>query len=244
MYSEGNMQNYWQDGARRSGADPSRENAQSHNIDLRILRASMVRNLRISAGITDERVLHAMKSVPRHEFVQEAFRLQAYEDRPLPIGFGQTISQPSTVALMTELLRVEEGMRVLEIGTGSGYQAAILSFLGCTVYTVERIPELYAATRTLFAKKIPMKNIYMKRDDGTLGMQEAAPFDRILVTAGGPEIPKPLVRQLDEGGIMLIPVGEQKRSQRLMQVRREKGTVLVKDMGSAVFVDLVGSHGW
>ncbi len=242
------MQNYWQEQTFGQGQTLSKEHnmqkTQAHTVDLRILRRSMVRNLKNNKGITDPLVLEAMNSVPRHEFVQEALRLQAYEDRPLPIGFGQTISQPSTVALMTQLLRVEEGMRVLEIGTGSGYQAAILSFLGCQVYTVERIPELYAATRKLFAQKIPMKNIYMKRDDGTLGMNEAAPFDRILVTAGGPEIPKPLVRQLDEGGIMLIPVGEQKRSQRLMQVRRENGTVLVKDVGAAVFVDLVGSHGW
>ncbi len=214
------------------------------NVDPRILRASMVRNLHENEGITDKNVLAAMNAVPRHAFVQEAFRMQAYEDRPLPIGYGQTISQPSTVALMTQLLRVEKGMRVLEIGTGSGYQAAVLAWLGCRVYTVERIPELFAATKTLLLQTMQYKNIYMKRDDGTLGMQEAAPFDRILVTAGGPEIPKPLVRQLDEGGIMLIPVGEQKRSQRLMQARRENGTVLVKDMGSAVFVDLVGSHGW
>ncbi len=213
-------------------------------IDPKKLREAMVRRLREQTGISDENVLRAMESVPRHEFVQEVFRMQAYEDRPLPIGFGQTISQPSTVALMTQLLRVEKGMRVLEIGTGSGYQASILSHLGCIVYTVERIPELYEATRQLFARKLPMRNIYMRRDDGTLGMQEAAPFDRILVTAGGPEIPKPLVRQLDEGGIMLIPVGDQKRSQRLMQVRREKGTVLVKDVGGAVFVDLIGDHGW
>ncbi len=214
------------------------------HIDPKRLRDTMVRNLQEYSGITDANVLEAMRVVPRHNFVQEAFRMQAYEDRPLPIGFGQTISQPSTVALMTQLLRLERGMRVLEIGTGSGYQSAILAYLGCRVYTVERIPELYAAARTLLMHTMKIKNIYMKKDDGTLGMQEAAPFDRILVTAGGPEIPKPLVRQLDEGGIMLIPVGEQKRSQRLMQVRREKGTVLVKDVGSAVFVDLVGSHGW
>ncbi len=216
----------------------------TQRIDPRILRASMVRNLQENSGITDKNVLAAMNAVPRHDFVQEAFRMQAYEDRPLPIGYGQTISQPSTVALMTQLLRVEKGMRVLEIGTGSGYQAAVLAYLGCRVYTVERIPELFTATRTLLLQQMQFKNIYMKRDDGTLGMEEAAPFDRILVTAGGPEIPKPLVRQLDEGGIMLIPVGEQKRSQRLMQARRENGTVLVKDVGSAVFVDLVGSHGW
>ncbi len=234
----------WLSKASQKRAAQSRQEPTQNLFDPKRLRKVMVRHLREHVGIVDEQVLHAMENVPRHEFVQEVFRMQAYEDRPLPIGFGQTISHPSTVAYMTQLLRVEKGMRVLEIGTGSGYQSAILSFLGCLVYTVERIPELYEATRNLLTHKMPMKNIYMKRDDGTLGMAEAAPFDRILVTAGGPEIPKPLVRQLDEGGIMLIPVGDQKRSQRLMQVRRENGTVLVKDVGSAVFVDLVGSHGW
>ncbi len=213
------------------------------------LRKSMVLSLLENSGIKDEKVLHAMNTVLRHEFVPEAFRRQAYEDRPLPIGFGQTISQPSTVALMTELLKVEEGMRVLEIGTGSGYQATILAFLGCRVYTVERIGELFESTRQFISKQaltknLYMRNIYMKKDDGTEGMAEAAPFDRILVTAGGPIIPKPLVRQLDEGGIMLIPVGEQRRSQRLMQLRRENGSVLAKELGQVVFVDLVGNHGW
>ena len=213
------------------------------NIDPKILRANMVHNLQ-KKGIVDKEVLLAMNGVPRHEFVQEAFHMQAYEDRPLPIGFGQTISQPYTVALMTQFLCLKKGMRVLEIGTGSGYQAAVLSYLRCKVYTVERIPELFSATRSLLTHKMQLKNIYMKRDDGTLGMSEAAPFDRILVTAGGPEIPKPLVSQLDDNGIMLIPVGIKKRSQRLVQVRKENGSVLVKDLGSAVFVDLVGSYGW
>ncbi len=240
------MQNYRQNKTNtlRQGAGACGKIIHKRPGDLRILRSNMVRRLQEMVGIVDTDVLCAMNTVHRHEFVQEVFRMQAYEDRPLPIGYGQTISQPSTVARMTELLRVQKGMRVLEIGTGSGYQAAILAFLGCQVFTIERIPELFAATKTLFAHKVPMKNIYMKLDDGTLGMQEAAPFDRILVTAGGPEIPKPLVRQLDEGGIMLIPVGEKKREQRLMQIRRENGKVLVKDVGAAVFVDLVGSHGW
>ncbi len=240
------MQNYRLNNAIPPGQsfNISKKDLPRRHGDLRILRTNMVRNLKDNMGISDQEVLKAMNTVPRHEFVQEAFRMQAYEDRPLPIGHGQTISQPSTVALMTELLCLSRGMRVLEIGTGSGYQAAILAFMGCQVYTVERIPELFAAAKIFFTRKMPMKNIYMKRDDGTLGMQEAAPFDRILVTAGGPEIPKPLISQLDEGGIMLIPVGEQKRSQRLKQVRREKGKIFVQDMGSAVFVDLVGSHGW
>ncbi len=213
-------------------------------VDPRILRTSMVKYLQEKIGITDTKVLAVMSALPRHDFVQEAFRMQAYEDRPLPIGYGQTISQPSTVALMTQFLEVERGMRVLEIGTGSGYQAAVLANLGCRVYTVERIPELYAATRALLEQKFNMRNIFMHRFDGTLGMKDAAPFDRILVTAGGPEIPKPLVEQLDDPGLMLIPVGSQKRSQRLMRVRKQNNVVTVADMGQAVFVDLVGNHGW
>ncbi len=217
---------------------------RTRSVDPRILRTSMVRYLQEKIGITDTQVLAVMNSLPRHDFVQEAFRLQAYEDRPLPIGYGQTISQPSTVALMTQYLEVSRGMRVLEIGTGSGYQAAVLASLGCRVYTVERIPELYTATRALLEQKFNMRNIFMHRYDGTLGMKEAAPFDRILVTAGGPEIPKPLVEQLDDPGLMLIPVGSQKRSQRLMRVRKQNNVVTVADMGQAVFVDLVGNHGW
>ncbi len=213
-------------------------------VDPKRLRASMVQYLQKEIGITNQLVLDAMYAIPRHEFVQEAFRLQAYEDRPLPIGYGQTISQPSTVALMTQYLEVEQGMRVLEIGTGSGYQAAVLSFLGCRVFTVERIPELYYATRALFENKLNMRNIFMCRDDGTLGMKDIAPFDRILVTAGGPEIPKPLVEQLDDPGLMLIPVGEKKRSQRLVRIRKQNSVITAADMGQAVFVDLVGNHGW
>ncbi len=213
-------------------------------IDPKILRAAMVDAIQKKMNITDDNVLKAMKSLPRHAFVQDAFRMQAYEDRPLPIGHGQTISQPSTVAFMTQHLQLEQGMRVLEIGTGSGYQAAILSVMGCRVFTIERIPELFIATRTLLTQTLQLRNIYMKRGDGTLGMEEAAPFDRILVTAGGPEVPKPLIKQLAEGGMMLIPVGTQKKEQRLVRLRREKGQVIVKDMGSVAFVDLVGSHGW
>ncbi len=214
------------------------------NVDPKILRASMVRYLEEKVGVSNKSVLEALRAIHRHDFVQEAFRLQAYEDRPLPIGYGQTISQPSTVALMTQYLEVERGMRILEVGTGSGYQAAVLAHLGCRVYTVERIPELYNATRILLENKFNMRNIFMFRDDGTLGLKDAAPFDRILVTAGGPTIPKPLIAQLDDPGIMLIPVGEKKRSQHLVRVRKKDGVVTVADMGQAVFVDLIGDHGW
>ena len=211
-------------------------------LDPRRSRQRMVRELKRS-GITDEAVLQAMSVVPRHLFVEEALRVQAYEDIRLPNGYGQTISQPSTVALMTQRLEARPGMRVLEIGTGSGYQAAILAVMGCRVYTIERIAELYHATRNLL-QQLSLRAIYMVRGDGTLGLPAAAPFERIIVTAGGPEIPHPLLQQLAEGGILLIPVGDKPRTQRLLRVRRRAGRFLTENLGPANFVDLVGSHGW
>lgn len=211
--------------------------------DPKILRRRMVREQLQGRGITDAAVLAAMNAVPRHLFVQEAFRGQAYDDRPLPLGHGQTISQPFIVALMSQMLETQPGMRVLEVGTGSGYQAAVLAYMGCTVYTVERVRELYQATSALL-RGMQLRSVYMKRDDGTLGMPEAAPFDRIIVTAGGPEVPPPLLAQLAEGGVMLIPVGEQQRRQRLLRLHKQHGTVTTEDLGDVVFVDLVGNHGW
>ena len=211
-------------------------------LDPRRSRQRMVRELRRS-GITDEAVLQAMADVPRHLFVEEALRAQAYEDIRLPIGYGQTISQPSTVALMTQCLEALPGMRVLEIGTGSGYQAAVLAVMGCRVYSIERIAGLYRATRNLL-RQLSLRAIHMVQGDGTLGLPAAAPFERIIVTAGGPEIPRPLVRQLADGGILLIPVGDKPRTQRLLRVERRAGRVLTDNLGPAHFVDLVGSHGW
>lgn len=211
-------------------------------LDPRRSRQRMVRELRRS-GITDEAVLQAMADVPRHLFVEEALRAQAYEDIRLPIGYGQTISQPSTVALMTQCLEARPGMRVLEIGTGSGYQAAVLAVMGCRVYSIERIAGLYRATRNLL-RQLSLRAIHMVQGDGTLGLPAAAPFERIIVTAGGPEIPRPLVRQLADGGILLIPVGDKPRTQRLLRVERRAGRVLTDNLGPAHFVDLVGSHGW
>ena len=211
-------------------------------LDPRRSRQRMVRELRRS-GITDEAVLQAMADVPRHLFVEEALRAQAYEDIRLPIGYGQTISQPSTVALMTQCLEARPGMRVLEIGTGSGYQAAVLAVMGCRVYSIERIAGLYRATRNLL-RQLSLRAIHMVHGDGTLGLPAAAPFERIIVTAGGPEIPQPLVRQLADGGILLIPVGDKPRTQRLLRVERRAGRVLTDNLGPAHFVDLVGSHGW
>ena len=216
--------------------------ARGTAIDPRRLRLRMVREL-AARGITDGRVLDAMSRVPRHLFVPEGLRSRAYEDCPLPIGYGQTISQPSTVALMSQMLETSPGMRVLEVGTGSGYQAAVLAALGCTVYTVERLKELYQSARSLL-QQLDLRAIHMQRSDGTLGMPAAAPFDRITVTAGGPQIPRPLLEQLAVDGIMLIPVGARPRTQRLMRIMRRQGRLCSEDLGPAVFVDLVGHHGW
>lgn len=212
-------------------------------IDQRRLRQRMVQEQLIARGITSGSVIKAMLEVPRHHFVPEAIRSQAYADTPLPIGYGQTISLPYTVALMSQNLCVDVGMRVLEIGTGSGYQAAILAKMGCTVFTIERIAELYVQTKELL-RRLDLRSIHLLRRDGTLGLPEAAPFDRIIVTAGGPKIPAPLVEQLDDNGILLVPVGERPRSQRLMRLVKQGNTVRQEDLGQAVFVDLIGDHGW
>lgn len=210
-------------------------------IDPHRLRTRMVERLK-TQGVDDEAVLDVMGRVPRDLFVDEALRARAYELETLPLGRGQTISNPYTVARMTSLLHVEPGMTVLEIGTGSGYQAAVLAALGCRVVTVERLPELYAKASAAFAE-LGLHMIEAHLGDGTLGHPQNAPYARIVVTAGGPEIPAPLVDQLDEGGIMVIPVGSSGQ-QRLKRVFRHHGALHEQDCGPAVFVDLVGSHGW
>lgn len=215
----------------------------SDMIDPKRLRLRMVREQLQARGITNKAVLGAMAAVPRHLFVQEALRGQAYADSPLPIGHGQTISQPFTVALMSACLEVEPGMRVLEIGTGSGYQATVLAAMGCTVFSFERIAELHNHTKEVL-RQMNVKAIHLFRGDGTLGFPDAAPFERIIVTAGGPVVPAPLVEQLDDNGVLLIPIGDKPRSQRLIRIRKRDGSVSREDLGSANFVDLVGSHGW
>jgi protein-L-isoaspartate(D-aspartate) O-methyltransferase len=203
----------------------------------------MVREQLAPRGITDERVLRAMETVPRHEFVQEALVSSAYEDRPQPIGHGQTISQPYIVALMSQLLEVEEGDRILEIGTGSGYQAAVLAEMGAEVYTVERIRQLYVAARDRLTK-LRYFSVKTKLDDGTLGWPEEAPYDKIIVTAGGPRLPEPLVDQLTDPGLLLIPVGRTRRSQMLVKARKQNGEVVEESVTGVMFVDLVGEHAW
>lgn len=212
-------------------------------IDPKRLRSRMVQEQLVARGISAQPVIKAMLEIPRHCFVPEALRSQAYADTPLPIGYGQTISLPYTVALMSQALNVQAGMRVLEIGTGSGYQAAVLASMGCTVFSIERIPELYAQTKELL-RRLDLRGIHLLRRDGTLGLPEAAPFDRIIVTAGGPKIPEPLVDQLDENGILLVPIGERPRSQRLIRLLKQGDTISQEDLGQAVFVDLIGDYGW
>lgn len=220
---------------------PQRSGQYRNFADFTRQRARMVRQLE-ERGIIDEAVLAAMRAVRRHLFVPEALQSRAYEEHPLPIGFGQTISQPAVVAFMTQVLEAQPGLRVLEIGTGSGYQTAVLAAVGLRVFTVERVEELHAAARELFAV-LGVEGVRMRLGDGTLGWKDQAPFDRIIVTAGGPGLPHPLVEQLADPGIMVIPVGR-KRAQRLLRVSKRDGRVTARALGDVAFVDLVGDHGW
>jgi protein-L-isoaspartate(D-aspartate) O-methyltransferase len=193
-------------------------------------------------GISDVRVLEAMRKVPRHLFVDPVLAGRAYEDSPLPIGEGQTISQPYMVAVMTAALALEGGERVLEIGTGSGYQAAVLAELASQVYSIERIPALAdRAQKTL--KRLGYDNVTIRVGDGSLGWPEAAPFEAIVVTAGAPCVPPPLVEQLRVGGRLLIPVGSPQAQTLRRVVRKEEG-VEQEELVGCIFVRLVGEHGW
>ncbi len=206
-------------------------------------RAELVKSIE-RRGIRDKRVIDALLKVPRHLFVPEYIRDSAYDDRPLPIGYGQTISQPYIVALMTEALELPEEAKVLEIGTGSGYQAAILAEIAKEVYTVERIPELLERARKLLVDKLGYKNIKFKLGDGTEGWQEHAPYDAIIVTAAAPKVPEPLVEQLKEGGVLVIPVGSE-LTQELLRIRKLPGGKIRKEnLGGCVFVKLKGRYGW
>jgi protein-L-isoaspartate(D-aspartate) O-methyltransferase len=206
------------------------------------IRERMVQEQLVPRGITDPRVLEAMRTVPRHLFVDDALQSRAYGDFPLPIAAGQTISQPYIVASMTQALRLHGDEQVLEIGTGSGYQAAVLSRLCTKVYTVERINSLLASARKVF-DQLNYFNIVAKLDDGTLGWPECGPFDAIIVTAGGPSIPEPLVEQLGERGRLVIPVGDQ-YLQTLQLLEKTDDGLQIRQLERVRFVDLVGKHGW
>lgn len=196
----------------------------------------------ISRGIKDERVLAAMRKVPRHLFVPEHIRHSAYEDMALPIGENQTISQPYMVAIMTELLELQGNEKVLEVGTGSGYQAAILAELAKEVYTIERFSSLAEEARKRLIE-LGYTNVHVIVGDGTKGLEEKAPFDRIIVTAAAPKIPEPLINQLNENGIIVTPVGE-RFSQILVKGKKERGKLIEEYHTPCVFVPLVGEHGW
>jgi protein-L-isoaspartate(D-aspartate) O-methyltransferase len=205
-------------------------------------RLSMVTDKLVHRGITDERVVKAFVTVPRHLFVPAEGRNLAYEDHPLPIGHGQTISQPYMVAEMTQLLNLHGTERVLEIGTGSGYQTAVLAELAKSVYTIERI-EILGQHSAKLRKDLGYRNIHFKIDDGTLGWPEEAPFDRIIVTAGAPKMPQALADQVAEGGMMVIPIGGE-LWQDLTVGRKIKGRFVTEKHGSCVFVKLIGEKGW
>ena len=205
-------------------------------------RERMVEEQLVRREITDARVLEAMRKVPRHLFVEEALRDRAYGDHPLPIGEGQTISQPYMVGIMTQLLHLIGSEKVLEIGTGSGYQTAVLAELARRVCSIERIASLAARARaTLEAMRYT--NVWVRMADGTLGWPDEAPFDRILVSAASPSVPEPLFDQLAEGGWMVVPVGDA-FSQTLTVVERIGGEKKITSDSGCVFVKLIGKYGW
>lgn len=206
-------------------------------------RELMVREQIAGRGIRDPRVLAAMRAVPRHLFVKEHLEAQAYGDHALPIGAGQTISQPYVVARMSELLAVEPGHSVLEIGTGSGYQTAILAHLARRVISIERKDELVRQAISRM-RELGLDNVKIQTFDGTVGWSEFAPYDRVLVTAGAPSLPKPLLDQLAAPGLLVIPEGE-RLAQRLVVYRKDAQGDVTREAGEAVvFVPLVGRHGW
>ncbi len=205
-------------------------------------RDRMVDEQIVSRGVRDPRVLAAMGKVPRHEFMPEALRAQAYGDHAMPIGEGQTISQPYIVALMTELLELKSTDRVLEIGTGSGYQAAVLSELCEKVFTIERVKTLADKARAIL-DRLGCRNVAMKVYDGTYGWKEMAPFDAIIVTAAAPDVPSALIEQLREGGRLVIPVGE-RFTQVLKKVIKSPAGLVTQTSIPCMFVPLIGAHGW
>ena len=205
-------------------------------------RELMVKNQLVGRDISDPQVLEAMRTVPRHLFIPEDLRDKAYDDMAMGIGQGQTISQPYMVAKMTEMLELKGVERVLEVGTGSGYQSAVLSALAKEVFSVERIREL-ATQAGIALESAGIKNVKIKVHDGTEGWPEEAPFDRILVTAATPAIPEPLVEQLADGGILLAPVGPQ-TSQQLIKIHKRDGRIIEEHGIYCVFVPLIGKHGF
>ncbi|MFQ5458220.1 MAG: protein-L-isoaspartate(D-aspartate) O-methyltransferase, partial [Myxococcota bacterium] len=206
-------------------------------------RLRMVETQITGRGIKDPRVIAAMKRIPRHLFTEEALRSRAYDDCPLPIGEKQTISQPYMVAAMSEALELTGTESILEVGTGSGYQTAVLSQLARIVYSVERIEVFVQRVRKILAS-LDIRNVVLKTGDGSLGWRSKAPFDAILVTAGSPEVPRPLVEQLATEGRLVVPVGD-RGTQSLLRVRKlASGETKTESLVECRFVDLQGAFGW
>jgi protein-L-isoaspartate(D-aspartate) O-methyltransferase len=203
-------------------------------------RQAMIDRDLVRRGIRDTRVLEAIGSIPRERFVPESLRAHAYEDRPLPIGEEQTISQPYIVARMTELLNLKGTEKVLEIGTGSGYQTAVLGSLAETVYSIEIIPTLSQRAKTLL-NQLGFTNVNLKVGDGFFGWEEHAPFDAVLVTAAAPKIPELLWRQVREGGRLIMPLGKEGQTQELVRVKKLDGKQLIEPISGVVFVPLTGA---
>jgi protein-L-isoaspartate(D-aspartate) O-methyltransferase len=221
---------------------PERSPVEKESLKYQRLREEMVRQQIEARGVGDPAVLEALRKVPRHIFVSEALRDQAYGDFPLPIGEQQTISQPYIVAEMTQALQLTREDRVLEIGTGSGYQAAILAEIAYRVYTIERIRALYLHVRRLF-DELRLFNVVTRYGDGSKGWEEESPFDAIIITAGAPKIPAILVNQLAVGGRLVAPIGNP-HSQELIKLVKDKTGIRQSNLGGCRFVKLVGEHGW
>ncbi|MFL6373258.1 MAG: protein-L-isoaspartate(D-aspartate) O-methyltransferase [Pyrinomonadaceae bacterium] len=211
--------------------------------EMTIQRLRMVERLRDHYHIGDTRVLDTMSRLPRHTFVPEAIRSQAYNDNALPISSGQTISQPFIVARMTELLELTGREKVLEIGAGSGYQTAVLASLARKVFAIERLPHLADEAKLRIAQ-LGMRNVTLKCGDGTNGWDAYRPYEAILVAAGGPEVPDPLVHQLGIGGKLVVPVGPDQKHQNLIRVVRTDNGWTQENFGPVAFVPLIGEHGW
>ena len=211
--------------------------------EYQIPRERMIARLREHYKIKDERVLDAMRAVPRHFFVPDALKSQAYKDNALPIAANQTISQPFIVARMTELLELNNQSKILEIGAGSGYQTAILSQLAGKIFAVERVPQLADEAQNRI-NKLNLRNVTLVCGDGTNGLEKQQPFDGILVAAGAPSLPEPLLKQLKTGGKLVIPIGETQKTQKLVRVTRTNKGFQTEDFGDCAFVPLIGEHGW